>query len=143
ALVNFGPGRSHMPGLRPRPSLVSRKTLRALAGTSAALFVFQIGALLINETQSIIIARRLGLAHVAEWSVLMRVHMLPALFIQMIDGPLIPAFREAHVRGESGWLRTAFWGVTKLKMIIATFAAGLYMVGGNLAARLIGGQDIA
>jgi O-antigen/teichoic acid export membrane protein len=142
-LVAFGAAVRDMPWLRPRISFVSIKTLRALGATSAALFFFQIGALMIGETQSIILARRLGLASVAEWSVLLRVHLLPSIFIQMVDAPLIPAFREAHVRGEHEWLRTAFWRVTKLKMVIGIVAAGLYVVFGNLAAKIISGQDFA
>ena len=141
-LVNFGYVLKEMPWLRPRLRFASLSTLRRLAGTSVALFVFQIGALLINETQNVIIARRLGLSQVAEWSVFSRVYLLPAIFIQMIDSPLIPAFREAHVRGEHDWLRTAFWRVTKLKMVIALVAAGLYLVCGNLAATLLSGQSM-
>jgi O-antigen/teichoic acid export membrane protein len=141
-LVNFGYALREMPWLRPRLGLVTRGTLRALAATSVALFVFQIGALLVNETQSIIIARRLGLAQVTDWSILMRVFLLPAMFLQMIDAPLIPAFREAHVRGEHDWLRTAFWRVTKLKMVVALVACGLYLACGNWVATLIAGQPI-
>jgi len=141
-LVNFGWALREMPWLRPRLRLASRETLGALGRTSAALFIFQIGALLINETQSVIIARRLGLAQVAEWSVLMRVYLLPPMFIQMVDAPLIPAFREAHIRGESKWLHTAFWRVTKLKAVIGIVSAGLYLAIGNMAAKLISGQDM-
>jgi O-antigen/teichoic acid export membrane protein len=141
-LINFGFVLKEMPWLRPRLRLVSRVTLNALAGTSVALFVFQIGALLINETQSFIIARRLGLFRVAEWSVFMRVYILPFIFIQMIDSPLIPAFRESHVRGEHDWLRTAFWRVTKIKLVIAIIAAGLLVTCGNVVAALIGGKEI-
>ena len=141
-LVNFGYVLREMSWLRPRIRLVSRATLRALAGTSAALFIFQIGALLVHETQTIIIARRIGLAQVTEWNVFMRVYGLPAIFIQMIDVPLVPAFREAHVRGEHDWLRTAFWRVTKLKMLIAFVAAGLYLVLGNWVAGLMSGKAV-
>lgn len=141
-LINFGFVVKEMPWLRPRLRLVSRATLNALAGTSVTLFVFQIGSLLVNETQSFIIARRLGLPRVAEWSVFMRVYFLPLILIQMIDSPLIPAFRESHVRGEHQWLRTAFWRVTKLKLVIAIIAAGLLVVGGNLFSTLIGGKEM-
>jgi O-antigen/teichoic acid export membrane protein len=142
-LLTFGAAIRDMPWLRPRFSFASIETLRALGATSAALFIFQIGALLIGETQSIIVARRLGLASVAEWSVLKRVYLLPPIFLQMVDAPLIPAFREAYIRGEHQWLRTAFWRVTKLKMVIGVVAAGLYVVVGNLVAKIIGGQDFA
>jgi O-antigen/teichoic acid export membrane protein len=141
-LVNLGYCMREMPWLRPRLHMITKKALRALAGTSFALFVFQIGALLVNETQSVIIARRLGLAEVTDWSIFMRVYTLPAIFLQMIDAPLIPAYREASVRKEHDWLRTAFWRVTKFKMAVALVAAGLYVVWGNWAATLIAGQPI-
>jgi O-antigen/teichoic acid export membrane protein len=141
-LLNFAYVLREMPWLRPRWSRATRPTLRALGGTSAALFVFQLGSLLVNETQSFIIARRLGLSEVTEWTVFMRVYVLPAIFIQMLDTPLIPAFREAHVRGEQSWLRTAFWRITKLKMVIAVGAAGLYPVLGNWVAALMSGQAV-
>jgi O-antigen/teichoic acid export membrane protein len=128
------------PWLRPRWRLSTLTTLRALAGTSSALFVFQLGGLLIYETQSLIIARRLGLPQVADWFVMMRVYLLPATLIQLIDAPLIPAFREAYVRGERQWLRTAFFRALKLKSLIAVGAAGLLLVLGNPIASLLGGQ---
>lgn len=141
-IFNFGFALREMPWLRPKLSLVSIQTLRSLAGTSVALFLFQIGALLVNQTQSIIIARRLGLSYVADWTVFMRVHILPFILIQMIDTPLIPAFRESHVRGDHQWLRTAFWRVTKLKMLIAAGAVLLLLTLGNFAAGLIGGSQV-
>ena len=73
----------------------------------------------------------------------MRVYVLPAIFIQMIDAPSIPAFREAHVRGEHEWLRTAFWRMTKIKMLVAVVAAGLYLAFGNVVAGVLGGQEFA
>ena len=141
-LVNFGYSLKEMPWLLPRLHLVSWKTMRELAGTSGALFVFQIGALLINETACMIIARRLGLPQVTEWSIFLRVQMLPGIFIQMIDAPLIPAFREAYVRGERDWIKTAFWRVTKLKGAIALFATGLYFILGNWVVQIMSGQPI-
>lgn len=140
-LANFGFVIKEMPWLRPRWSLISKSTLRALAGTSVALFVFQIGSLLINETQNVIIARRLGLAQVADWSVFTRVTVLPLIFISMIDSPLIPAFRESHVRGEQHWLRTAFWRVTKLKLALAVIAFVLLLTLGNFATGIISGAN--
>jgi O-antigen/teichoic acid export membrane protein len=142
ALVNFGYALKEMPWLLPRVHLVSWKTLRELGGTSGALFMFQIGALLINETACMIIARRLGLPQVTEWSIFLRVQMLPGIFIQMIDAPLIPAFREAYVRGERDWIKTAFWRVTKLKGAVALLATGLYFIVGNWAVQILSGQPI-
>lgn len=141
--VSFAYALKSMPWLRPRLRLVTTGTLRALAGTSGALFVFELGGLLIYETQSLIIARRLGLTQVSDWFIMMRVYALPATLIQMVDAPLIPAFREARVRGEHEWLRTAFWRATKLKLFIAVGAAVLLVTIGNTIASLLGGQTFA
>ncbi len=140
-LVNFTFVLREMPWLRPKFRQVSTATLRALAGTSVALFVFQIGSLLVNESQNVIIARRLGLPRVADWSVFTRVNMLPFILIQMIDSPLIPAFRESHVRGEHAWLRTAFWRVTKLKLVIGALSVALLLTLGNTVAAFLGGKE--
>jgi O-antigen/teichoic acid export membrane protein len=141
-MLSFAYALKSMPWIRPRFRFATVGTLRALAATSGALFVFQIGALLINQTQNLIIARRLGLAEVADWTILMRVYVLPAAVIQVIDLPLIPAFRDAYVRGEQHWLRTAFWRVTKLKLVIAVVAAGLFPLLGDWVASLLAGQGM-
>lgn len=143
AFVNFGYALREMPWLLPRFRLASWKTMRELGGTSGALFMFQVGGLLINETACVIIARRLGLPQVAEWSLFLRVQMLPGIFVQTIDAPLIPAIREAYVRGERNWIRTAFWRVTKLKGAVALLATGLYFIVGNWAVQILSGQPLA
>lgn len=142
-LVNFVWILREMPWLRPRMSLATRATLRALASVSVPMLLYQLGGLVINETQTILIAHRIGLAGVTDYSVLMRVYILPALLVGMIDGPLIPAFREAYVRGDRDWLRTAFWRLTKIKMLIAAGAAVGYLLFGNFAVRLLSGRAVS
>jgi O-antigen/teichoic acid export membrane protein len=131
-----------MPWLRPRLRLVSRRTLRALGGTSVAMLAFQLSSLLINEAPTIIVTQLLGLRVVADYSVFMRVFMLPLIVIQMFDTPLIPAFRESYVHGDLAWLRQAFRRITTLKIGMAAIAAGFYVVFGNSTMRLISGRPI-
>lgn len=141
-LVNLGWIVREMPWLRPRIALFSRRTLAALASVSVPMLLFQLGGLVINEAQILIVAHRIGLSGVTEFSILMRVYALPAIVVGMIDGPLIPAFREAWVRGDHAWLRTAFFRITKLKMVIALLAAGGYLAFGNFAVRLLSGRAV-
>lgn len=142
-LVNFAWILREMPWLRPRWSLATRATLRSLAGVSIPMLLYQLGGLVINETQTILIAHRIGLAGVTDYSILMRVYVLPAMLIGMIDGPLIPAFREAYVRGDREWLRSAFWRLTKIKMLIAAGAAVAYLLLGNFAVKLLSGRAVS
>jgi O-antigen/teichoic acid export membrane protein len=142
-LVNLAWILRDMPWLRPRWSLATRGTLRALAGVSIPMLLYQLGGLVINETQTLLIAHRVGLGGVTDYAVLMRVYALPALLVSMIDGPLIPAFREAYVRGDRAWLRAAFWRLTKLKMWLAAGAAVGYLLLGNFAVRLLSGRAVS
>ncbi len=141
-LVNLGWIVREMPWLRPRIALCSRRTLASLATVSLPMLLFQLGGLVINEAQIIVVAHRIGLSGVTDFTILMRVYAIPAIVIGMIDGPLIPAFREAWVRGDHDWLRSAFWRITKVKMMIALLAAGGYLAFGNFAVRLLSGRAV-
>lgn len=132
-----------MAWLRPRRSLVSAKTLRSLASVSVPLLIFQLGGLVINEAQVLIVAHRIGLYAVTDFSVLMRVYSLPALLVSTIDGPMIPAFREAYVRGDRDWLTKTFWRLVKLKMVIACVGAVAYVMLGNHAVRLLSAHAVS
>ncbi len=141
-LVNLAYILHDMPWLRPRLSLVSRRVAKALASTSSAMMLFQLAGLLINEAQVLIVAHRIDLLAVTDWSILMRVYALPITFIAMLDGPMVPAFREAYVRGDRSWLRSAFFRLVRLKMGLALAGVLLYVVFGDLIAALFAGRAV-
>lgn len=130
-----------MPWLRPRLSLVSRATLRSLAGVSLPMLLFQLGSLLINEVQIFMVAHRLGLGSVADYNIYMKVYTAPVLLVVMVDGPLAPAFREAVARGDVAWVREAFWRTWWIKFALCALAVVFYMTVGNSATGLLSGQS--
>jgi O-antigen/teichoic acid export membrane protein len=119
-------GRS-MPWLRFRASAVRRDALRGIVSLSAPLFLFQVAALLVNETQSIILAHRCDLSTVAEYTILIRLYQFAMGLIQASTAPFIPSFREAWERGDHAWMRSAFRRFVWIRVLLAT-AAGLAMV---------------
>jgi O-antigen/teichoic acid export membrane protein len=126
-----------MPWLLPRWSRRTKAALRALVQLSVPLFLFQIGALLINEAQILIIAHVRDVGEVTRYSVFLKVFTIPVYVVAMIDGPLVPAFRESYARGDKAWLRSAFWNVQKLKLWIALASTALFLIFGNLFTRLL------
>lgn len=116
-----------MPWLRFRVSAVSRDAIRGLMSRSAPIFLFQIGALLVSETQVIMLAHRCDLAVVAEYSIITRVYVLALGLIQASTASFVPSFREATERGDAPWLRAGFRQFLRARVGLAT-CGGLALI---------------
>lgn len=124
-----------MPWLAPRPGNVSLAAMRRLLAVSVPLLLFQFGALFVNQSQPIIIAHRADLGTVGEYAVLMTLYVLSMSIIRLPTNSFVPAFREAHERGDVGWVRLSFKKMLLLRMGIASAIAFALLVAGN---RLLG-----
>jgi len=142
-IVNFWYLVRDMPALRPRLAFVSGPTLRALLELSAPMLLFQVGSLFINEAQIVLIARRLSIAAVTDWSVFMRVFQVPVLIVATIEAPYAPMLREAFVRGDAGWFRRTFYGLLKGKFALTLAGAAAYLAVGDVLVRLLSNGSIS
>jgi O-antigen/teichoic acid export membrane protein len=124
------------PWLRPAPALVSRAAFRRLFATAFPLYLFQLGSLLVNQTQRPVLAGRVGLATVTDYDLLLRVYGFAATLITVSSASVAPSFREAFERGEAGWMRRAFWHLVRVRLAAATAFCAILLVGGNLLLRL-------
>jgi O-antigen/teichoic acid export membrane protein len=125
-----------MPWIAPQLRCVSRQAMRRLSKTSTPLFLFQIGVLLINETQMIVLAHVTSLKLVSEYSIVLRFGITLSSFVGLGTGAFVPAFREAHERGDSGWMKAAFRRMLLLRMSIAAAVAFTLILGGNFILRV-------
>ena len=123
--------RVDLPWVAPRWGAASRTAARRLLATSTPLFLFQLGALVVNESQILILAHRSGLATVADYSIVMRLYVLVVSFIALGTGAFVPSFREAFERGEHDWLRRGFRRMLALRMTAALAVAAVLLVVGN------------
>jgi O-antigen/teichoic acid export membrane protein len=121
--------------LRPRLAAVSAAAARELLARSVPMFLFQLGALTVNETQAIILAHRCDLAVVADYSILMRLYALAIGVIHMSTASFLPSFREAVERGDHPWMRASFVRFLQARMVLALGAALVLGLGGNLLIR--------
>lgn len=124
-----------MPWLLPSPRRVSRGALRRLLATSVPLYLFQVGAVLVNQSQQIVLAHRAGVARVAEYDLLWRIYVLGMGLITLTTSAFAPSFREAFERGELAWMRRSFWHLVRLRMAVALSGAAVLVVGGNVLLR--------
>lgn len=125
-----------MPWLRPHRSDIAVSSLRRILASSVPLYLFQIGSLLVNQSQQLIIARRVGLATVAEYDLVFKVYVLVAGLITLSTSAFAPSFREAYERGEAAWMRRGFWHLVRIRLAAAIAAAVAMVFAGNAVFRV-------
>lgn len=127
---------SLLPWIRPRRVLFSKSDFKELMRRSVPIFLFQVGALIINQTQSILLAHQCNLSTVTAYSVGMRVYLLFVSIIQISTNSFVPALRESYEHGDSTWTNRAFARLLSIRLVIAG-AGGLAMIfAGNLFLRV-------
>lgn len=125
-----------MPWLRPSFTSISRAAIRRLLATSVPLYLFQFGALLVNQSQQFVLVQRAGLSTVAEYDLLVKVYVMASTLVTFTTSSVGPSFRESWERGEHRWMRRTFWHLVKLRMAMAAGGSALLVLGGDLALRL-------
>jgi O-antigen/teichoic acid export membrane protein len=125
------------------PSHATRQALRELTRRSIPIVLFQLGALAVNETQVIILARRCGLSLVTDYSVAFRLYAVLISLIQLGTASFVPPLREARERGDHAWALRAFRNLLGFRMVLAV-GAGIGLVAlGNLVLRFwLGREDM-
>jgi O-antigen/teichoic acid export membrane protein len=94
--------------LLPRLSRVTWSAVHKLTSLGGMFFVIQMAAVVLFQTDNLIIAHYLGAAAVTPYSVTWRLFTYTALF-QILAGPSYwPAFAEAFSRSDRSWIRRRF-----------------------------------
>jgi O-antigen/teichoic acid export membrane protein len=96
------------PWLLPRPTRVTWPAVRRLADLGGMFFVIQIAALVLFQTDNVIIAHYLGAAEVTPYSVTWRLFTYTTLFQILASPSYWPAYAEAFSRGDRAWVRRSF-----------------------------------
>jgi O-antigen/teichoic acid export membrane protein len=92
--------------------------LKRISHSSTPLFIFQIGALLINEMINVVIARVSSLSMVADYNILLRIYLFVFALGISFSSSFYPAIREAYERKERTWVVRAISRVTVVRFIV-------------------------
>jgi O-antigen/teichoic acid export membrane protein len=107
-----------IPWLRLRLKNSSHNAFRRIARSSAPLFLFQIGALLLNQSANIILAHLGGLRMVADYNILLKIYTVIYSIGISFSSPFYPAIREAFERKEKRWVSNAIKRVTVVRLAV-------------------------
>lgn len=116
-----------LPWLSFRLSYVSQSAARRLSRTSVPMFLFQVGALAVNQSQLIILGHIGTLATVAEYAILLRIIQILSGLIILSTNAFAPSYREAAERGDAPWVGRSFRRALWLRMGLAG-AGGIILV---------------
>lgn len=106
ALINlFVLLRFQRPWLVPRLSDVTRTAMRAVVSVGLGFLLLQAAYTVAFSSDPLVVARVVGPAAVADYSVAYRLFAIPAGLASIALLPLWPAYREAISRSDIGWVR--------------------------------------
>ena len=92
--------------------------IKRISHSSTPLFIFQIGALLINEMINVVIARVGNLTMVADYNILLKIYLFVFALGIGFSSSFYPAIREAYERKERMWVVRAIWRVSIVRILI-------------------------
>ncbi len=92
--------------LRPRWHMISRQTIVEIARLGGRFFLIQVVVTFSCSTDNFIIARTLGVATVAFYSIPQRMFSFISVIVFTLAMPLWPAYGEAVARGDLRWVRS-------------------------------------
>ena len=107
------------PYLRPRRHLIGRSAAHRLLRTGLLFFVLQIAVAVAFTSDSIVAAQVIGPSAVADYTVAVKLFLIPTTILTLVVTPLWPAYREAMVRGDADWIRATLRRSLKLVLGIS------------------------
>lgn len=125
--------REETPGLRALAAHVSRRAWQRISRTSVPLCAYQLGALMVNQSQLFILTHTSTLATTAEYAVIIRIVQIFSGLVMFTTSAFFPAYREAMERGDRPWVQEGFRRMVVARVSLAmAFAAVLILAGNQL-----------
>jgi len=109
--------------LLPRWSLISRDAIAQIARLGGMFFLIQLVITFSFSTDNFIVARTLGVATVALYSIPQRMFTFISVIVFTLTTPLWPAYGEAVARGDMAWVRRTLSGTQRGALLWSTGVA--------------------
>lgn len=100
--------------IAPTLKKVNLKMAKGLLKTGGIFFAIQIGALVLFQTDNIIITQVLGPAHVTTFNIAYKLFSVITMGFTIIVTPLWSAFTDAYAKKDFGWINTCLHRMKKI-----------------------------
>jgi O-antigen/teichoic acid export membrane protein len=130
-------------GLRVSTKSIMRTAVLRVARSSAPLFFFQCGALLVNQVVNVVVANVANLSVVADYNVILRIYLFVFSIAAALSTPFYPAIREAFEKQERSWVSRAIRRSVSIR-VLATLPFVIVLLGaGDLLVEIWLGKAMA
>lgn len=124
--------------IAPRISSLNFKYAKSLLFTGSAFFIIQIGALVLYETDNIVITQLFGPAEVTTFNAAYKLFSVILMFFLIVITPFWSAFTEAYTKGDHQWIKNTLTSIKKIWLILSLCTVLLLLVSPWLYALWLG-----
>ena len=107
--------RSFMPSVRD----IDFRYAKPLLGLGGVFFIIQLGALVLFQTDNIVITRILGPEYVTEFNVVYKLFSVVLMGFTIIITPYWSAFTDAYSKKDFGWIRSNIIAIRKICLCLS------------------------
>jgi len=112
----------------PTFKLIKPSSAKKLLVTGSTFFIIQIAALVMYESDNIVITRLFGPKEVTTFNIAYKLFSIILMFFIIIIAPLWSAFTEAYTKGDFDWIKNAVASANKLWFILSFCAVLLLLL---------------
>jgi O-antigen/teichoic acid export membrane protein len=114
----------------PKFSFADRGIAKHLLHTGGAFFFLQIGALVVYETDNIIITRTLSPVEVTTFNIAYKYFSIITIIFTIIITPFWSAFTDAYAKKDYEWMRGSLKKMKAVWLVLSVMALILYLLSG-------------
>ena len=122
----------------PRFRYVDFGSAKSLVNLGGAFFFIQIGALILYQTDNIVIAKTIGLQNVTVFNVAYKYFSILIILFSIILTPYWSAFTDAYAKNDMDWIKSALKKLRRLWIYVTIGAFVLCAVSGPLYRLWVG-----
>lgn len=110
----------------PKFSFIDLKSAKSLLNVGGVFFFIQIGALILYETDNIVITRTLGPAEVTTFNTAFKYFSIITIAFAIIVTPYWSAFTDAYAKQDFAWIRQSINKMRKIWLYLSVLTIVLY-----------------
>lgn len=126
---------------RPRIRYIKFSYSKDLLNLGGLFFVIQLGALILFQTDNLIIAKILGSSAVTEFNIVYKFFSINIILFNIILSPYWSAFTDAFVKNDYAWLESNIWILRKIWMGISFIGIPILVMFSDTLISLWIGRD--
>ena len=111
--------------------LMTKPGIQRVAKSSVPLFLFQVGALCINQLVNVLVVRQAGLGVVADYNIILSIYLIVFTSATALSNPFFAAIREAFERHETLWVKAAIMRGLSIRMAVVGFFSIVFVLFGD------------